>query len=237
MLTCPSFGVSLFTPSAPKGWKENGTYVIKPPEECMFYLIASLLATGGMSLSMVCYNQTVEKYPWLEPPADMNSEEYGKGGWKDEHSAIPSGGESNAALSDNLEQMFQEMIPAFHAVIDKEVYKTARINRRTTWLQMSASEEGEKVSYSSSDGLVAVIGDAAHAMTPSMGEGGNCAMESAVKLADAVISTMEEKEEIACTVDTMSEALKKMDCLGHQKCSQFRKCLLLETPRNEAIIK
>uniref|UniRef100_A0A7S2S6L4 FAD-binding domain-containing protein n=1 Tax=Eucampia antarctica TaxID=49252 RepID=A0A7S2S6L4_9STRA len=207
MVSCPSFGVSLFTSSVPEGWKENGTHVIKAPEECMFYVIASRLPTGGLSISMVCYDQTLEKYPWLEPPADLKTKDYGKGGWEDEYSAIPSGGNSDAALSDHLEQLFQETIPSFYDMLDKDIFKSARINHRVSWLQMSASEEGKKVSYSTEDGLVALIGDAAHAMTPSMGEGGNSAMESAVKLADAVISAMKEKQESVCSIDTLSEAL------------------------------
>lgn len=209
MMTCPSFGVHMFVPSAPEGWKDDGTYLVPAPPECMFSLICSHLATGGMSISMVCFDQTVEKYPWLEPPADMKANDYGKGGWKDEYSAIPTSGGTNAddgELSNHMEQLFRETIPAFHAILDKETYKSARINRRVTWLQMSSSE-GEVVSYSTKNGRVALIGDAAHAMTPSMGEGGNCAMESAVKLADAITSVMKEKEETVCTVDTMSEAL------------------------------
>ncbi len=229
MVTCPSFGVSLYiSPSdTPPEWKDDGTYVVRPPEECMFYIIVSHLpaaAGGGMSISMVCYDQTVEKYPWLEPPADLKPGEYGKGGWEDELSAIPEGilksaaaGDANDVntnenlLSDHLEQLFQEVVPEFHALLTKDVYNTARVNRRVTWLKTEDVEgkEGKGVSYSTDDGLVTLVGDAAHAMTPSMGEGGNRAMESAVKLVDAVIAAMEEKEETVCTVDTMSEGFVK----------------------------
>jgi len=184
MVTCPSFGVSLYIPPSdvPPEWKDDGVYVVKPPEECMFYIIVSLLppaAGGGASLSMVCYDQTVEKYPWLEPPADLKSGEYGKGGWMDETSAIPigildssslnsKGEQSENTLSRNLEELFQEVIPAFHALLSKEVYNSARINRRVTWLKAEGSGEGKEVSYSTEDGLVALVGDAAHAMTASM---------------------------------------------------------------------
>eukprot|EP00551_Chaetoceros_affinis_P005963 CAMPEP_0203664128 /NCGR_PEP_ID=MMETSP0090-20130426/1595_1 /ASSEMBLY_ACC=CAM_ASM_001088 /TAXON_ID=426623 /ORGANISM="Chaetoceros affinis, Strain CCMP159" /LENGTH=480 /DNA_ID=CAMNT_0050527257 /DNA_START=88 /DNA_END=1530 /DNA_ORIENTATION=+ len=227
MDTCPSFGVSLYIPPSAaivSDWNKDGTYVVRPPEECMFYILVSLLpsaAGGGASVSMVCYDQTVEKYPWLEPPADLKPGEYGKGGWMDETSAIPAGGivdssssnseveQSENTLSRNLEELFQEVVPAFHALLSKEVYNSARINRRVTWLKAESSGEGKEVSYSTEDGLVALVGDAAHAMTPSMGEGGNCAMESAVKLVDAVISVMKEKEESICTVDIMSQAFIK----------------------------
>jgi len=42
-----------------------------------------------------------------------------------------------------------------------------------------------------------VIGDAAHADTPTMGDGWTTSMESNVKLADAISSAMKEKETIA----------------------------------------
>merc|ERR1712045_121380 len=112
------------------------------------------------------------------------------------------------SLSNNLENLFQEVIPEFHALLSKDVYKSARINRRVTWLKTEAGEGKDEESYSTEDGLVTLIGDAAHAMSPSMGEG-NKAMESAVKLVDAVAAAMEEKEESICTVDTMSEAFRK----------------------------
>jgi len=208
MMTEPAFGVSMFVSNTPEGWKTDGIHIVKAPEECAFYVIFSFLVSGGASITVVCGDQTVEKYPWLEPPAEMKSEDYGKGGWGDEYSALPSGKElDDVSLPDHMEQMFQEMLPGLHAVLDKEAYKSVRVNRRASWLQMSPVGEDKKVSYSTEDGLVALVGDAAHAMTASMGEGGNCAMESAAKLVETVISLMKEREETECTVDTFSQAL------------------------------
>jgi len=73
---------------------------------------------------------------------------------------------------------------------------------------MTAGEDRE-VSYSTEDGLVALIGDAAHAMTASMGEGCNTALESAVGLVDSISSIMEEKGETDCSTEIMSEAFLK----------------------------
>ena len=83
------------------------------------------------------------------------------------------------------------------------------ISDRTSWLKMSAAE-GKEVTYDTSeDGRVALIGDAAHAMTPSLGEGCNTAMDSAVKLVDCVSAVMKEKGEETCSVESMSEGLKR----------------------------
>jgi hypothetical protein len=52
IITCPSFGVHLNSPTVPKGFKTDGTYIINPPKECMFYIIASPHPSGGLSISM-----------------------------------------------------------------------------------------------------------------------------------------------------------------------------------------
>eukprot|EP00592_Proboscia_alata_P024556 CAMPEP_0194449044 /NCGR_PEP_ID=MMETSP0176-20130528/129913_1 /TAXON_ID=216777 /ORGANISM="Proboscia alata, Strain PI-D3" /LENGTH=439 /DNA_ID=CAMNT_0039276099 /DNA_START=82 /DNA_END=1400 /DNA_ORIENTATION=- len=222
LVSCTGFGVLMFGETIPEGFeKKDGTYIIFPPadEESQsstppgFYVIASHLPNnGGMSLAMVCTDSIGEKYPWLQPEADPKPKDLGTFGWKDETSlekekSIVDAHSTNEDLANKLEGIFQETFPAFHAVLDKRFYQNARINRRASWLQMSAAEGTKKdVSYSTEEGNVALIGDAAHAMTASMGEGGNCAMESAVKLVDAVISIMKEKGETDCTVNTMNEA-------------------------------
>jgi len=238
MITCPSFGVSLFAPTVPDSWSNNATYIIKPPDECLFYVVVSPLPTGGMSLSMVCFDQTIKKYPWLEPPPSTTNTNTNTNtttkkrlaeGWKEEeegesseneyssHSAAAATSTTNSnnnstaeeddeassnttlQLSDHLETLFRGVIPAFYAVLDKKTYPSARIKRRVTWLRMSNS-------YSTEDGHVTLIGDAAHAMTPSMGEGGNCAMESAMKLVNAISTTMKEKKEQVCSITALNEA-------------------------------
>ncbi len=212
MEVCPCFGVHLSLPTVPASLKTEGTYVIKPlSPDCKFYIIAAPRPEidQGMSISMVCYDQTLEKYPWLAPPDDMKIGEYGKGGWEDEYSALPGTVTAEESLSDNLKKLFEEELPAFYNLIkDDEVFQTARINRRVTWLKMN-EEEG---SYSTQDGMVTLIGDAAHAMTPSMGEGCNTALGSAVKLVDSIKAIMEQNGEEECTVNTMSAAFIHYGC-------------------------
>jgi 2-polyprenyl-6-methoxyphenol hydroxylase-like FAD-dependent oxidoreductase len=200
METVPSFGVHM-NALAVHGFKIDGTYVISPPKECMFYIIVSPreVESEGFSISMVCYDETVDRYPWLKPPANARSY-----GWEDEYSAIPRGMESNKSLSEHLEAMFREELPAFYQVLDKKTFQTARVNRRVTWIRMTSSD-GMDVSYATKDGRAALIGDAAHAMTPSMGEGCNNALESASRLVDSVHAVMERKGEQICNVESLNE--------------------------------
>jgi len=212
METCPSFGVQMNLSTVPASFKSDGTYVIKPSSaDSKFYVIVAPRpeTDQGLSIAMVLYDQTLEKYPWLAPPADMKIGDYGKGGWKDEYSALPGTLKAEENLSDNLRKLFQEELPAFYnAIKDDEIFQTARINRRITWLKMNA----EGGSYSTQDGMVALIGDAAHAMTPSMGEGCNTAMESAVKLIDSIKAVMEQKGEEECSLDAISDAFVQYGC-------------------------
>jgi 2-polyprenyl-6-methoxyphenol hydroxylase-like FAD-dependent oxidoreductase len=204
IVTCPSYGVHMMALALPEGWPADGTYVIKPKdEECKFYIIASPVPTGELSVSMVCYDETAIKYPWLAPPDDIVPENYGSGGWKDEYSSLPSTEKSD--LADQLAELFEKEMPALLAAIGRDPLNTARINRRVSWLRMTAIE-GKDVTYSTEDGRVALIGDSAHAVTPSMGEGCNTAMESASKLADSILLIMKEKEIERCTSEVLSAA-------------------------------
>lgn len=206
IVTCPAFGIHMNCPSAPEGFKADRTYVIKPPEEYKFYLIASPRPSGEFSMSMVCSDETLERYPWMELPSDLNAEGYGKGGWEDEYSALPEGMKAESGLSNHMEQLFRDELPALYKLLHTSTFESARINRRTTWLEMSA-EEGKSITYSTEDGRIALIGDACHAMTASMGEGCNTAMQSAVKLVDCVSEIMKQKGETTCGIDSLSEGL------------------------------
>lgn len=232
MVTCPSSAVHMNMTGIPEGWEENGTYLIKPTnDDCKFYIIAS--PNCGTSITMVYYDQTVETYPWLAPPMNIKPKNYNEG-WKDSFQEIRKGSENSAAenseLSDHMKTLFEEELPAFSALLDDKVYRTAVIKRRVTWLQMEA-QEGKKVTYSSEDGRISLIGDAAHAMTPSIGEGCNTALDSAVKLVDNVIATMKEKEETSCTTSTMSLAFMRYgssrpkECISLQELSASRSAL------------
>ncbi|KAL7548206.1 hypothetical protein ACHAWF_011501 [Thalassiosira exigua] len=196
MVTSPSFGVHMNSPRSPEGFRQDGTYVINPRKECLFYVIAAPRASGGYSITMVCYDETVERYPWLVPPEDMKLDEQSKGRWEESR--------RDGALSDHMETLFRDELPSFHEALEKDTFKSCRVNRRATWLQMF-DDDANSGPYSTDDGLVVLIGDAAHAMTASMGEGCNTALESAVRLVDSVSSVMTDKGETECSLETLSE--------------------------------
>jgi len=214
MITCPSFGIHLDCPFLPSGWKPDGMYVIQPihKEECQFYILASPRPKEeGLSISMVANNETVTKFPWLAPPEDIKEGDYGKGGWEDEYSALPKGAQTESStLAENLEKLFREEVPAFYELLESQkevVFGSARINRRVSWLKLIPGEKNEENAYTTRDGRVTLIGDAAHAMTPSMGEGCNTAMESGVKLVQCVVEVMKEKGEVEeCSAESLKEA-------------------------------
>lgn len=114
IITCPSFSVHMMKSAMPNGWDVNGgTVIIKPPDECMFYIIALPVPSGELSISMVCYDETIGKYPWLQPPADMDLDAYGLGGWKDEVSVLPKSEPANKILSRRWNHCFKRKYQHF----------------------------------------------------------------------------------------------------------------------------
>ena len=213
METCPSSAVHLNTIGIPPGWDSNGTYLIRPMnKECKFYVIGSALPDeSGMSLTMVYFDQMLEKHPWLQPAQSISPKNYIEG-WNE----APNDG-TGVDLASHLKTLFEKELPAIAALLDETVYRTAVVRRRATWLRMEESE-GTPVNYSSNDGRVSLIGDAAHAMTASIGEGCNTALDSAVKLVDSVVETMKEKDEKSCTAETMSLAFARYGSSRPKEC-------------------
>lgn len=197
---CKSFGVHMMA-KIPEGWKNDGAYVIRPSPECKFYVIAAPLATGELSISMVCHKDTLERYSFLEPPKYENGK---VNNWEGEYSALPSTEANKSLLSKQLADLFEKELPAFYKMIGADAFDTARINRYVSWFHVKG--DVEDVSYSTSDGKVTLIGDAAHAITPSMGEGCNTAMESATKLIDSVVAEMQTLKTSQCTSEILSKA-------------------------------
>jgi len=179
-----NFGVHWTIPNTPDGFERDGVYLCTAPGESLFYFIAAPIPHGQMSITMVCFDETVEKYPWL---GDIKQGSHNANSWE---GTKVQDDDSNQGLRQNLGLLLQEKVPYFFEAIGlDDALKTARINRRVTWLKY-ATKEGKNASYVTAEGTVVLIGDAAHGMTPSLGEGCNTALESAVRLVEAVVSEM-----------------------------------------------
>lgn len=76
-----------------------------------------------------------------------------------------------------MESLLQTEVPAFYEAIGRKTINTVLLNRRVSWLQMTPINDKEHVTYSTDDGRITLLGDAAPAVTPTMGEGCNTAMD------------------------------------------------------------
>lgn len=71
--TCSGSSVIMKAPKMRKGWKENGTYLIKPQVDCDCRFIASPRPTGEMVITIMCFEEILDNHPWLAPPTYKTS--------------------------------------------------------------------------------------------------------------------------------------------------------------------
>lgn len=89
---------------------------------------------------------------------------------------------SDKIFYSQLAAMLAEQLPKFAAEIggsdpDGVAVRGARVRRQTSWIELTSG------SYETMHGAIVLVGDAAHGMTPSIGEGCNYALDSALRLA------------------------------------------------------
>ena len=133
---CPSFALFMEAPIVPEDWKTNGTTIIKPSDPGLgFYIIASSrskLEGDGLALTMVISDSSLKKYPWLAPPDDLTPR------WQHVGYATV---DLESKLSDQLEALFKEEMPAFYEKMGKSIFQEVPhiSDDRTSWLKMSAA--------------------------------------------------------------------------------------------------
>lgn len=171
--SAPAFGISITPVCTPERWEVAATSIFRPKSP-KYYIIAAPLKSGRFSVSTVCFDEVKEEHPWLIPRDDDNDVD-----WEAEYGASTETSSASAEFEAKISKMLEEELPMFYKDIKgAESLKTVRVNRRTSWLKPLVDDP----SYCSKNGRVALVGDAAHAMTPAIGEGCNCALESAVLL-------------------------------------------------------
>jgi kynurenine 3-monooxygenase len=180
----PSWGI--FLPplaSVPTGWRTDATHVFKPASpDAAFYAIASPLPSGECSVSLVFFDAVLESKPWLEPRGDESAST--DTGWMEAPASRSDARAGERTLSASLAALLATELPALASELDGDALARARVGRRGAWLALAGH-------YASADGRAALVGDAAHAMPASLGEGANCALESAAALLAALPGTGE----------------------------------------------
>jgi len=184
----PAFAVFLKADRCPARWEREATSIFRPVSP-KYYAIAAPLKDGTVSVTIVCYTEIKEDHPWLVP-----REEDAHVDWESEYANC----ETTSDLESKLTTLLEKEMPQFYKEIRGSVRNT-RINRRGSWLKPLTDDP----SYCSRSGRVALIGDAAHAMTASIGEGCNCALESAASLVHSLRS-----RDTPVTADDLTQAFR-----------------------------
>ena len=201
-----TFSLKMMRSKFPQGWRDDLIHSTRP-KDGTFYIMCVPLLDKEMLMMMVCFDEVLEKNPWLAPPGDVQSE------WSEKNNES-----SDNDLSRKLKDLFTEEVPAFLAEIGEDALKTARPMYRIPWINFSVNEGGEIKygNFGSKDGRVVLLGDAAHAVVPSTGEGCNMALESAMRLSDCI-------NEETLSVESVSSGFKDYGLSRPQETFQVQR--------------
>ena len=195
-----SWGVGLPTlASSPTTWRTDAMHAFKATTpELPVYGIGMALPNGRFSVHLVIFEAALVDRPWLEPPAltkNGDTSALADAGWVEAPTSASASERVSAGLTDLLATEF----PALAEHWSKDALANAVVQRRPSWVDLTGAD-----GYAAADGRLVLIGDAAHAMSPSQGEGANCALESAVALlASLPPSTTDERPP---SIDELSTA-------------------------------
>ena len=170
--TEPSWGVLLHLPEIDAGWRRDLNHIILPKSLKSVYALCQPLANGQTSASVVFFDEILRAHPWINVPAA-------------EEAARPWAGFSVGADPSwrrRMANLLRAELPGIAAAATTDVLAAAVQNRRASWVEVDR--------FHLLGGRAALVGDAAHSMTASIGEGCNCALESAVALASAHLRTL-----------------------------------------------
>ena len=196
----PSWGVALPTlASSPTTWRTDAMHAFKASTPDMpIYGIGMALPNGGCSVHLVIFDAALVDRPWLEPPAltkNGDPSALADAGWVE----APTSASASERVSAGLIDLLATEFPALAEHWSKDALANAVVQRRPSWVDLTGAD-----GYAAADGRLVLVGDAAHAMSPSQGEGANCALESAVALlASLPPSTTDERPP---SIDELSTA-------------------------------
>jgi 2-polyprenyl-6-methoxyphenol hydroxylase-like FAD-dependent oxidoreductase len=205
IVTEPSWGIHI-TVETTGIWSSDGNHIFKAKTPGMpMAVMCSPVPTGETCISVICYQSVLETYPFLAPPDSSSAITVTDWSMEDNTSECPVDAndegctdENSKAQKENIANMLQKEFPTFFKALPKEAIDTIRVSRQVSWLKSTPDTV-----YSTASGRVALIGDAAHAMTPSGGNGCNCALESAMALVSGLL--LEQEETTKPSIKTLSE--------------------------------